>query len=1172
MPPCIIEKSGVIDRCDDCIVLDLHLNRSNLVMIKSNFVKYVERISRKSVIEQHSLIGKRKFLGYCHSPRDIEETGNRMMTQETSGYAMTYKDFDYGNPDNMPLQDQGIFDRDALDYGSHKGWEKLMEKGKLDKRKHLTMNTYDIDHSCFTNSPTFFLQVLRAQDDKDVIEGKWCLETDLNTPGNRHGMIKAIKLMCSRTYASFLGGDCVLVGCEECTVLCMICCIWSTSASRAWSTKKSLCGEFEQIDAQEDSKMYETVYKEWEDRMERAATTASSLEAEQDSGNINRTQSMATLNESFPQGTDTSSGPRYALTKSPTIYVSLIEQFWQTASASTLKNEDMEITATIDGKVNVVFRASIRRHLKLADSDGISTLPTSEIFEQLALMGKKSMRKQRKDSGPTEPVTDEAHDLPLLMIHLKVIAQAKEIASLKKRVKQLEKRRKLRTLGLKRLRKVISTSRVESSNDVSLGDQEDASKQGRKIADLDVDAEVTLGDETQEMNDDNLLFDTDVLEEQEKEVAAKEVATTTKSIPVSLVEVVTTASANVEVPDELTLAQTLIEIKIAKPKPVTTAAIIVTFVRPRAKGIIFHDQEEQVPASTKTFSSSQSQLPQVKDKGKEKMVDPKVLLKKKDQVSLNEEMARNLEAQLHAELIKEERLARQKEEEANIALIKSWDNTQAMMEADFKLAQRLQAEEQGEITIEEISRLFVELMNIRKKHFAKLRDGKIRRKPPTKAQKRIQMSTYLKNMAGFKHKVVKGSETRTEESSKREGDELEFDKSKKHKLDEHVEAEKDDDPEEEEMKKHMEIIVKEGQKGFYHLIRADGSSKIYSSMIRMLQGIDREDLETLWKLVKENHGINRPVDKYERVLWGDLKVMFEPDDKSDVWRNLQGYKVTVWKLFDNCAVHFVRFRNLHIFMLVEKRYPFTPITISNMLNKKLQADRWNEMCYQLLKLIKKQEKVTTAGRINVFRSKTYQRRDQEADPHYNIGHIAASIQTFPVFKEVWMIIAKSQQQSILNLYMILDDKTHNLAAAKPVGLRTHLFPGMEEYLKSMEVKNYVPNLEIIYLPEGSHFFTNSPMMRTFLCDYIEHGGAKVTTIEESKNLTTLPLDKLIGNLKVYEEVIKKDFETVKGKKEQSRSLALKVKKEVSDEDSSSSDSKDEEYATAVQEFKKFFKR
>ncbi|GJR80437.1 hypothetical protein Tco_0151222 [Tanacetum coccineum] len=73
-------------------------------------------------------------------------------------------------------------------------------------------------------------------------------------------------------------------------------------------------------------------------------------------------------------------------------------------------------------------------------------------------------------------------------------------------------------------------------------------------------------------------------------------------------------------------------------------------------------------------------------------------------------------------------------------------------------------------------------------------------------------------------------------------------------------------------------------------------------MIRMLQGIDREDLETLWKLVKEKHGINRPVDEYERVLWGDLKVIFEPDIKSDVWRNLQGYKVTIWKLFDNCGI------------------------------------------------------------------------------------------------------------------------------------------------------------------------------------------------------------------------------------------------------------------------------
>ncbi|GKG43808.1 hypothetical protein Tco_0482901, partial [Tanacetum coccineum] len=94
-----------------------------------------------------------------------------------------------------------------------------------------------------------------------------------------------------------------------------------------------------------------------------------------------------------------------------------------------------------------------------------------------------------------------------------------------------------------RLRKVGLASRVESSNDVSLGAQEDASKQGRKIVDLDADAEVTLVDETQEMNDDNLMFDTGVLEEQEKEVSEKEVSA---ADPVTTVgKVVTTA--NVEV-------------------------------------------------------------------------------------------------------------------------------------------------------------------------------------------------------------------------------------------------------------------------------------------------------------------------------------------------------------------------------------------------------------------------------------------------------------------------------------------------------------------------------------------------------------------------------------------------------------------------------------------------
>ncbi|GJW08997.1 zf-CCHC domain-containing protein [Tanacetum coccineum] len=83
--------------------------------------------------------------------------------------------------------------------------------------------------------------------------------------------------------------------------------------------------------------------------------------------------------------------------------------------------------------------------------------------------------------------------------------------------------------------------------------------------------------------------------------------------------------------------------------------------------------------------------------------------------------------------------------------------------------------------------------------------------------------------------------------------------------------------------------------------------------------------------------------------------------------------------------------------------------------------------------------------------------------------------------------------------------------------------------------------------------------------------AKVTVIEESKDLTSLSLDELIGNLKVYKMIIKKDSEIVKAKVER-KSLALKAKKESSDEECSTSRSEDEEYAMAVRDFKKFFKR
>ncbi|GJS87056.1 zf-CCHC domain-containing protein [Tanacetum coccineum] len=106
------------------------------------------------------------------------------------------------------------------------------------------------------------------------------------------------------------------------------------------------------------------------------------------------------------------------------------------------------------------------------------------------------------------------------------------------------------------------------------------------------------------------------------------------------------------------------------------------------------------------------------------------------------------------------------------------------------------------------------------------------------------------------------------------------------------------------------------------------------------------------------------------------------------------------------------------------------------------------------------------------------------------------------------------------------------------------------------------------LDEG---YSSKNYVRKFLRALHPKWRAKVTAIEESKDLTSLSLDELIGNLKVHEMIIKKDSEIVKAKVER-KSLALKAKKESSDEECSTFGSEDEEYAMAVRDFKKFFKR
>ncbi|GJZ78738.1 hypothetical protein Tco_0643575, partial [Tanacetum coccineum] len=490
----------------------------------------------------------------------------------------------------------------------------------------------------------------------------------------------------------------------------------------------------------------EAVHKELGDSLVRAATTASSLEAEQDSGNITKTRSKATPNESSSLGTTSGGGPRRQETMGDTIAQTRFE------NVSKLSNDSL----------------LARGNTLQSDED---RLKLNELMELCTNLQKKVLDLEKTKT-----------------------TQANEIASLKRRVKKLEQKKRSRTHGLKRLRKVGATARVESSGDEEdLG--EDASKQGRRINAIDADEDITL------VNDDadKEMFDVDALNGEEVFVAGQN-----ENVVEEIVDAaqVSTAATTVTITtEEVTLAQALADLKSTKPK---------------AKGIAFREPGE---STTTIFSQQLQDKGLSQDKGKGILVEPEKPLKKKDQLKLDEEIA----LKLQAEIDEEERIARAEEEkidEANIA----WDDIQAKVDADYQLAERLQAEEQEQFTIEEKATLFKELLEQRRKHFAAKRAEEKRNKPPTKTQQKKIMITYLKNMEGWKHKDLKSKDfdsikelfdkafTRVnmfvdfrtelvEGSSKRAGEELEQESTKKQKVDE--------DKDTTELQSLMEVIPDE---------------------------------------------------------------------------------------------------------------------------------------------------------------------------------------------------------------------------------------------------------------------------------------------------------------------------------------------------------------------------
>ncbi|GJU05737.1 hypothetical protein Tco_1122167 [Tanacetum coccineum] len=437
---------------------------------------------------------------------------------------------------------------------------------------------------------------------------------------------------------------------------------------------------------------------------------------------------------------------RYALTINPTIYTSCIEQFWATAKVKTV-NGEVQLQALVDGKKIIVTEASVRqfvlkcldettrKDVKILKGFYVTTL-SKKIFRNIRRVGKgfygretplflTMMVQAHQEQGEGSEMPTDPHHIPTIiqpstsqpllkqrsrrpnrkdtqeLTHLKVMrdrlklnelmefctklqqrvldlentktAQAQEITSLKLRVKKLEKKGGSIKILTAQSYTGWFVRRVISSNETSLGDQEDASKQGRKIDDIDKDAEITLVDETQGRFGDEEMFDTGVLDGDEEKANVVE-----------------------EPSESITTTPTL-------TTTIAATTIIAVSTRPRAKGLVIHEEEQ---ATTPTVSSQQPSQVKAQDKGKGVMVEEPMKMKKKYQISLDKELV----FKLQAEEEEEERLAREKAQQIKETNIVSWDNIQAMIDADYQMAQQMQAEEQEKLSIEEKSKFFVQLL------------------------------------------------------------------------------------------------------------------------------------------------------------------------------------------------------------------------------------------------------------------------------------------------------------------------------------------------------------------------------------------------------------------------------------------------------------------------------
>ncbi|GJY29709.1 retrovirus-related pol polyprotein from transposon TNT 1-94 [Tanacetum coccineum] len=370
------------------------------------------------------------------------------------------------------------------------------------------------------------------------------------------------------------------------------------------------------------------------------------------------------------------------------------------------------------------------------------------------------------------------------------------------------------------------------------------------------------------------------------------------------------------------------------------------------------------------------------------------------QAQMDEEVAKqiHLDELIAKRMAEEEALSEQQKKrkaqvqfEAQYYTEEDWDAIRAKLEANAELTKDVLGKDLPE---QDFAKRMVDMVNQRKKHFAEERAKAKRNKPMTQSQLRIYMSNYLKNQGTWKLSQLKKLTTKAQLKSY--GEELQIESSKKQRIDnkyvsveENITEVKEEEPvirtgkrkkqkarkginvdkspqgnsetDEEESVEAMNPtpldtksnivanwkIFQQGKKNIYQIIRVNGADTVYMSFGAMLKDL-REDLIELYRLVMQKYGTNRPEDVYDRVLWSDLRTMFDPPLNEDaIWSLPLQQKIISWRYYDKCEVHCLTLEACSIYMLADRKYPLSKDVCQVMLKMKLLDEKMNEVCYKI---------------------------------------------------------------------------------------------------------------------------------------------------------------------------------------------------------------------------------